>query len=217
MAARGPRPASLRAVLIDHGPAPFAGVILTGGSSHRMGEDKCFLVHDGAPLVQRVADALGRAGASTVRCIGGDLDGLRSLGLAAQPDAHPGEGPLGAVVQVLDAAEPDELTAILAVDLLWPDPRAIATLVAAAAAEPADVVLPDSGGHLQVLHGVWRRSAMAHLRAEFQSGVRSLTAAIAGLVTVRSMQQAPTGFLDADTPEQLRYAGPDPKGRRGRQ
>jgi molybdopterin-guanine dinucleotide biosynthesis protein A len=191
-------------------------VILTGGSSRRMGADKCFLVHDGAPLVQRVADALDRAGAQTVRCVGGDLGRLRSLGLAAEPDAHAGEGPLGAVVQVLDATEPDELTAILAVDLLWPDPGAITELVAAAAAEPADVVLPDSAGHLQVLHGVWRRSAVAHLRAEFQSGVRSLTAAIAGLTTVRSMHQAPAGFLDADTPEQLRYAASDPKGRRGR-
>lgn len=172
-----------------------------------MGADKCFIVHDGAPLVVRVAEALDRAGASAVRCIGGDLERLRSLGLEAEPDAHPGEGPLGAVVQALDAAETDELTAILAVDLLRPDPATIRRLVETAAAEPADLVLPDSAGHLQVLHAVWRRSAAAHLRTEFEAGVRSLTTAVAGLAAVRSIREPRDAFLDADTPEQLRYPG----------
>ena len=180
-----------------------------------MGADKCFIVHDGAPLVSRIAGALDRAGASGVRCIGGDLEGLRSLGLAAEPDHHPGEGPLGAVIQALSDAAAHELTAILAVDLLWPDPATIRALVNTAAAVTAPVVVPEAAGRLQVLHAIWRPSAEAHLRARFDAGERSLTAAVIGLAGVRTIGRAPGAFIDADTPEQLRYAGSDPPGHEG--
>lgn len=174
-----------------------------------MGVDKCFVVHDGAPLVRRIADALDRAGASDVRCIGGDLGRLRALALGAEPDAHPGEGPLGAVIQALSAAENDQLTVILAVDLLRPDAATIRSLVDVAAAEPSDVVVPEAGGRLQVLHAVWRRSALSHLSSRFDAGVRSLTTAISGLGEVRTIGRPPAAFVDADTPEQLRYPGSD--------
>lgn len=179
-----------------------------------MGTDKCFVPYDGAPLVRRVADALARAGAVSVHCIGGDGDRLRSLGLEARPDAHPGEGPLGAVVQVLEDDGAAELTAILAVDLLRPDPATIRVLAERAAIEPADVTLPRSDGHLQVMHGVWRRSAAPHLRARYAAGERSLTGAIAGLGAVRAIELTSPSFLDADTPEQLRYAERETEGHR---
>lgn len=171
-----------------------------------MGADKCFVIHDGRPLVRGVADALHRAGATTLRCIGGDLDRLRSLGLPAEADRHPGEGPLGAVMQAVGSSV-DDLTAILAVDLLAPDPTTIRAIVAVAEAAPADVTVPVSAGRLQVLHGVWRRSALAHLRRSFDAGNRSLTAATDALDVRRVVDQPPAGFVDADTPEQLRYAG----------
>jgi rhodanese-related sulfurtransferase len=171
-----------------------------------MRADKCFVVHDGRPLVQGVADALHRSGATTVRCIGGDLDRLRSLGLAAAADHHPGEGPLGAVIQAIDSSA-DDLTAILAVDLVAPDPATIRAMVTIAEAEPADVTVPVSAGRLQVLHGVWRRSALAHLSRSFDAGNRSLTVAIDALDARRVVDQPPASFVDADTPEQLRYAG----------
>jgi rhodanese-related sulfurtransferase/molybdopterin-guanine dinucleotide biosynthesis protein A len=171
-----------------------------------MGTDKCFVLLDGRPLVRRVADALDDAGATTLRCIGGDHDRLRSLGLAAEPDRHPGEGPLGAVIQALDSSA-DDLTAILAVDLVAPDATTIRATVAIARDDPADVTVPLSGGRLQVLHGVWRRSAVASLRRSFDAGNRSLTTAIGDLDVRRVLDQPPAGFVDADTPDQLRYPG----------
>ncbi len=172
-----------------------------------MGTDKCFVPLDGRPLVRRVADALDAAGAATVRCLGGDLGRLRTWGLTAEADRHPGEGPLGAVIQALDTSSAD-LTVVLAVDLVAPDPATIRALVAIAHDEPGDVTVPLSGGRLQVLHAVWRRRALGRLRRSFEGGNRSLTTAIDGLDVHRVLDQPHAGFVDADTPQQLRYPGP---------
>ena len=57
----------------------FAGVVLTGGASRRMGRDKALLPVDGVPMAVRVATAMIAAGAHPVVALGGDADGLREL------------------------------------------------------------------------------------------------------------------------------------------
>ncbi|HEU5454982.1 MAG TPA: NTP transferase domain-containing protein, partial [Nocardioides sp.] len=68
-----------------------------------MGTDKALLEVDGIPLARRVANALRAAGADPVVAVGGDLEALGALGLHAEPDLHPGEGPLGAILTALAA------------------------------------------------------------------------------------------------------------------
>ena len=96
-----------------------------------MGTDKALLVVDGQPLAVIVADALRTAGADRVVAVGGDLDGLRALGLDAVPDLHAGEGPLGGILTALDATTED-VVVVLACDLPGADPVAITTVVDAA-------------------------------------------------------------------------------------
>ena len=66
-------------------PAPgdtgiaFAGAVLTGGRSSRMGQDKATLPVDGVPMAARVAGALRRAGAEPVLAVGGDQTALEAL------------------------------------------------------------------------------------------------------------------------------------------
>lgn len=80
---------------------PFAGAVLCGGASRRMGRDKALIPVDGRTLAGRVADALDAAGASPVVAVGGDLAALRAEGLTAVPDAMPGAGPLAGIVTAL--------------------------------------------------------------------------------------------------------------------
>lgn len=84
-------------------PAPaFAGAVLCGGASRRMGRDKALISLEGRALAVRVAEAVAAAGASGVVAVGGDLDGLRAAGLAAVPDRDgPGAGPLAGIVTAL--------------------------------------------------------------------------------------------------------------------
>ena len=84
-------------------PLPaFAGAVLCGGASRRMGRDKALIALEGRALAVRVAEAVAAAGASGVVAVGGDLERLRAAGLAAVPDRDgPGAGPLAGILTAL--------------------------------------------------------------------------------------------------------------------
>ena len=65
----------------------FDGVVLCGGESRRMGQDKAVLEIAGRAMALRVADALHAAGASVVVALGGDRARLEALGLVVVDDA----------------------------------------------------------------------------------------------------------------------------------
>ena len=167
-----------------------------------MGTDKATIEVDGVPMARRVADALAEAGAETVVAIGGDVAALHAAGLDARADVHPGEGPLGAVTQVLSGPG-NPVIAILACDLLRPDPASIRALVARRAESDADVVVPVSGGRPQWAHAVWHRRVASVLGAVFASGERSIVGATAGLSTELFELDDPTATDDADHPADL--------------
>ena len=79
---------------------PLAGAVLVGGASRRMGRPKALIEVDGAPMVVRVATALGAAGCTPVRLIGATRC-RRTSGITLVEDRWPGEGPLGGVITAL--------------------------------------------------------------------------------------------------------------------
>jgi molybdopterin-guanine dinucleotide biosynthesis protein A len=182
----------------------WSGVVLTGGASSRMGRDKALLEVDGKPMAVRVADALTRAGASEVFCVGGDTDGLQAHGLPVVPDGRPGEGPLGGLVTALSAARHD-LVVVLACDLVQPSDAAIGRLVVSAGSAAATV--PVVAERPQWLHAVWKRDACLNvLRAAFDRGERSVHRA-AALLDVHLSSESGAGFEDADRPEDVTGGG----------
>lgn len=180
--------------------APFAGAVLCGGASRRMGTDKALLQIGGRALARRVADALHAAGAVRVITVGGDTDALGALGLEAVADDHPGEGPLGGVLTALGARGDVSAVAVLACDLVHPSPAAIRTLVEHVRTDAVDVVVPVAGGRPQFHHAVWCASATAPLQQSFAGGERALRRAAAGLriATVEGID--PAALADADDP-----------------
>lgn len=80
----------------------FAVVILAGGKSRRMGEDKATLVYEGQTLLARIVEQSILAQASHVVVVGGDPAWVDQF--ADEPrvgwvaDRWPGEGPLGGIV-----------------------------------------------------------------------------------------------------------------------
>ena len=179
----------------------LAGAVLAGGASRRMGRAKAFIQVDGRPMVHRVADALVRAGADPVVVIGGDAARLHALGLDVVADRHAGEGPLGAIITALAAADGADAVAVLACDLLEPSPAEVRHV--AAALPGHDVAVPAVDGLRQWAHAVWSPAALSALEAAFAAGERAPRRAVSDLAVVDVVVDDPHAYADADTPDDL--------------
>ncbi len=172
----------------------FAGAVLTGGASRRMGPgvDKALLAVGGVPLAVRLAGVLTAAGAARVVAIGGDGPRLRALGLDWRPDRDPGEGPLGGLLTAL-AESPEPVTVVVATDLPELTPAVVGALVAALGADDATDVALARTDRLEPLCGAWRRRARPALERAYAAGERAVHAALAELV--RAEVAAPLAAL----------------------
>jgi molybdopterin-guanine dinucleotide biosynthesis protein A len=181
----------------------WAGAVLTGGRSTRMGTDKALLTMDGVAMAVRVAHVLAAAGAAEVRCIGGDADELGALGLTVVADEHPGEGPLGGLLTALGATRLPYVV-VAPCDLVAPDPGVAQAVLEALVVSPgAEAAIPVVGGVRQPLDGAYRRSCLPALRAAFDRGERSVKRALEVLTLVEVTTVEAAALADADTPEDL--------------
>ncbi len=183
----------------------FAGVVLAGGASRRMGSDKALLTLGGRPLVLRATNALRDAGAASVVVVGGGA-AVAALVDDHVADAAPGAGPLVALVQSLERVAAPVVVAV-ACDLPAIEPSEISRLVEVLEAGPAAVAVSVVDGRRQWLHAAWRRGALPELAAAAAAGERSLHRAAAGLVIVEVEPADPDAVRDVDRPHDLaRYA-----------
>jgi molybdopterin-guanine dinucleotide biosynthesis protein A len=138
-------------------------------------------------MAARVAGALQAAGAVAVVAVGGDEAALAALGLTVWPDATPGEGPLGGLVDALGRS-PHPVTVVVACDLPWLDGPSVAALVAALddpTASPRPVVAFAHAGRREPLVAAWRTGpALAVLGPAFATGERAVHRAAAPLPAV---------------------------------
>jgi molybdopterin-guanine dinucleotide biosynthesis protein A len=106
---------------------PFGAVILVGGRSSRMGEDKAALLWGGRRAVDLAAETARQAGAAYVLTAGGDY------GLPFVSDPSPFAGPVAGVLAGLAAlaARGLERGLVLAVDAPTLTPADLAPLLAA--------------------------------------------------------------------------------------
>jgi molybdenum cofactor guanylyltransferase len=220
-------------------PAAFLGVILAGGASRRMGTSKADLVVDGQTLLARTLSVLRAAGASRVLVIGAPagrwLDASETShasnashaweasdapgAVRFEPDDHPGEGPLPALLQALGRAqELDPLTPVFVVACDHPrlDPHAVATMVAALrgsrrVAPSTLAAVPARGARLEPLHAAYLPACAHALGASVTAGERSLVRALSSLservVRVELEAALAASLDDVDTPDDLARLG----------
>jgi molybdopterin-guanine dinucleotide biosynthesis protein A len=156
-----------------------AGAVLTGGASRRMGTDKALVEVAGVALAVRVAEVLAAAGCDPVWCQGGDAAALTGLGLAVQPDTHPGEGPVAAIAAALGHAGDADGVLVAACDLPGLTEGAVAGLlehVRTHAAVDGPVALALAGRAQLVVW--WPRATTEPLGDLLASGVRTYRAAL---------------------------------------
>ena len=134
---------------------PATAVILAGGRSRRMGEDKSLLPVSGKPMIQHVFDQL-RPHFSEVIISANEPDKYAFLGARVVPDRTPGLGPLMGIASALDASGTD-LNFVTACDI--PEVKLDLVSRLLAAAEGRDGAVPVTGvDHFEPLFAVYRKS-----------------------------------------------------------
>lgn len=160
------------------------GVILAGGQSKRMGQDKARLIIQGEPLIARVHRLLRVAFGEIVIVGGGDFGDILP-GVTVIPDRRPGQGPLAALESAFTATSAT-LLFVVACDMPFVSPALARHMIQRASAEPdADVVALRRARGLEPLHAVYRsRRCQPAVMALLDEGERSLQALLARSMVV---------------------------------
>lgn len=171
----------LQQMLIE--PLATTAIIVAGGRSSRMGVDKTQLLHEGRTFLQQ-ACAIGAQVASEVLVVASAdapvAAACERIGrVRLVHDERPHAGPLAGIEAGLKAMS-TESAIVLAVDA----PLLEAWLLRAlqcAYCKDVDVVLARTGLQVNGLVAVWGISALPTVRAQLDSGLRSVQRAVSAL------------------------------------
>jgi len=171
-----------------------------------MGRDKALLEVGGRTLLAR-ALALAWAVTGDVRIVG-NREKFSRFGPVIE-DMLADHGPLGGIHAALRASDA-ELNLMLAVDLPLVRPEFLKYLVAESEALDAVAAVPRSGGHLQTLCAVYRRSFADVAEMALQQGKNKIDPLFATVPTkvvdedeLARQGFGPEMFQNVNTPEDL--------------
>ncbi|TAK78926.1 MAG: molybdenum cofactor guanylyltransferase [Dehalococcoidia bacterium] len=196
--------------------ADVSAIILAGGRSSRMGEDKASIVLHGTTLLQRVVSAAAGAASQIVlvRAPGQALPAVTApCPVVTVADAVAGEGPLFGMATGLAAAT-GERCLVLGVDMPFLQPALLRLLAGRLRDVRAESggrwVVPIAERRPQPLCSAIARDALPVLRAHLDAGDRAPMSVAADLGLARLDEAAwraadPSGqsFMDVDTPGAL--------------
>lgn len=147
-------------------------IILAGGASRRMGQDKAFLDWDGQPLIAHIAAQLRRV-CSNLIISANDAARFAFLQAPVVPDAVQGEGPLQGLAAGLTASR-FERNLVVACDM--PRLSGAAARQLLALSDDVDVVVPrNTEGRPEPLFAIYMRSCLPALEKVIAGGGRRFT------------------------------------------
>jgi len=199
----------------------LTAVILTGGRSTRMAQEKAWLIFEGQPLVlhlaRRVLPIVQELiiSTNTPEDFGAVADTL-PIPVRLVPDRFPGAGPLAGLHAGLSAAA-HELVLLLAVDMPFVDPDLLRHLVDLAPG--FDAVVPQvphpqtRAPAAEPLHACYRRTCLPAINAHLAAGHRRMVSFLADVKTrfvppkeLASLDPDFLSFLNVNTPEEWEEA-----------
>lgn len=157
----------------------WTGVLLAGGKSTRMGQDKALLEIDGKPLLLHGVERL-RPHVREVLVIG-DPRKYGRIWPEVVPDEIPGMGPLGGIVTAMNAARFDRLL-VMAVDVPGVNAALLERLVRELP-EEADALVPRHDGQLEPLVAGYHRRCLPALMERLMTSQLSMHGALGEINT----------------------------------
>lgn len=150
-----------------------AGVVLAGGKSSRMGENKGEMLLAGEPMLRRVLRRLAPAVDDLVVIGPATVDpGVPQARVVS--DIIPGRGPLGGLYTALVTTQCDHIF-LVACDMPFVQRGLVRAMLTLAQANPAaDAVVLQSGDGAQPLHAVYAAECLPAVEQALASGNYSL-------------------------------------------
>jgi len=177
-------------------------LILAGGDSSRMGQDKAGLMLEGETLLQRVTASMQRSFSNVIVSV---RQPRAEVALPQVSDAHENGGPLAGLLAGLAQVETDWMFAV-ACDMPFIQSAIIVHMAVLRAEQQA--VVPMIGGHPQPLFAFYSKQALPVMRAALASGEKRVRAVLKQLDVryvheeeLREYDPQFRSFIDLDTPQ----------------
>ncbi len=158
-------------------PEDATAIILSGGKSTRMGQDKGLLPVDGVPLISNIAGKL--AGNFREVIVSGDPDKYSFPHVRTVPDLEPDRGPLMGLLSTLKASG-SELNWVTTCDMPEPNMTFVRKMIRSIG--DYDAVVPvDAEGWKQPLIGLYRKGVAEVIEKQLTTdkcAIRDLIGAI---------------------------------------
>jgi len=148
----------------------MTAIVLAGGKSLRLGQDKTSLVIDGRRLLQRVIDLVASLADEVIVVTSDQHKGLAlfsDLSAKVVVDIYPGKGSLGGIYTGLRASNFSH-SLVVACDMPFLNPALLRYLVSLA--PEFDVVIPRVRDLLEPLHAVYSKNCLAPAEELLQRG-----------------------------------------------
>ena len=138
-------------------PKPMTGVILSGGKSLRMGEDKAFLKIGGMPIIERTILLLQELFEETI-VITNQRKHYQHLGLNVFDDLIPNLGALGGLYTGIERSS-YPYSFVVACDMPFLNRKVIELLTEQTG--DFDVIIPKTEDGLQPLHAIYSKGCLS--------------------------------------------------------
>jgi molybdopterin-guanine dinucleotide biosynthesis protein A len=138
----------------------MTGLIMAGGKSRRLGQDKRFLMLGGKSSLQRVLDAYQNL-FDEILIVADSHKPFQSVRVRVVEDLIPGAATLGGLYTGLFHAAGDRVFAG-AVDMPCLSPATIKIVLEHA--ERGDIIIPELNGKLQPMHAVYSKACLPYLK-----------------------------------------------------
>jgi molybdopterin-guanine dinucleotide biosynthesis protein A len=150
----------------------LTGIVLTGGASRRMGQDKAFLALGGQLLIEVVIERMAQV-CREVLVVADDMQPYVGLGVPVVEDRFRGVGVLGGLHAGLEAAA-HELTLAVGCDMPFLNSDLMQAFVGWAKGFDAAVLRYGDGEQVEPLHGAYRRTCLPAMEVAIRAGRRRI-------------------------------------------
>jgi molybdopterin-guanine dinucleotide biosynthesis protein A len=151
---------------MTEGRSQSSAVVLAGGGSSRLGQDKAFLSIAGQFLIERIVERLSQL-SDEVIIVANEIDRYEQFEAVVVSDVYPGKGALGGIYSGLKAATRSH-SLVVACDMPFLNLSLLRYMQGLA--RGYDVVIPRTGKLTEALHAFYSHNCLPFIEEQLLAG-----------------------------------------------